>query len=192
MTLVFPEVSAAAGTAAEFQAEDRTHGFLRQTSLGVYSSGKGRGRMTETCFWLKDFKWMASWEGHLRPAPELLHRGRALLASEKLLFLFPSSLGWVLTPLNCCRASTKDPYWIHNLQRVPSQVQGNKGAQRRWVERAVKERQWCQLLLCKAHWVHTHKRLVIWGGKVEGKTDESCQSAEDKSDAMPPAVLGVT
>lgn len=90
--------------------------------------------MTETWFCLKDFKWMASLrgEGHLRPAPQLPQHCRALLASVKLLFLFPSFLGWILTLLYCCWSSIKDPYWIHNLQYVPSQVEGNKEAQWWW------------------------------------------------------------
>lgn len=132
--------------------------------LGVISQERERGRMAETWFWPKDFRLRG--EGH----------GRALLAPLKLLFVFPSSLEWILTSLCCCWASVEDPYWIHNC----SQSAGKQGSTGMVLEEAMKERQQDHPLLCKVH-ACTRTEVVVWGSKMEGKNDLSCQVGEDKS-----------
>lgn len=48
------------------------------------------------------------------------------------------------------------------------------------LEEAMKERQQDQPLLCKVHEC-TRTEVVVWGSKMEGKNDLSCQVGEDKS-----------
>lgn len=116
--------------------------------------------MTKTWFGLKDFKLRA--EGH----------GRALLAALKLLFVFPSCLGWIW-------ASVKDPAESTTVPRG----QGNRESTEMVLEEAMKERQQDQPLLCKGHRVHTDRRggLGEQNDKMEGKNDLSGQVGEDKS-----------